>query len=530
MFRTFCERRYGVSKLSDDIIKEIMEKVYSTLGKQFEDTVYRDEPIITTASRMPSYVPQEIGDMKKLALDPQCYGSTSKTFLAQAKFMANYEDDFDTYVRFERYFPTYASMDTKQLRCYFSWRTKLRRGIIEKVSLSYVFVYVYELLALIGTDGPADAFCKLKSVADTYGEYDPVLVGYINKWIEDFVVYYALSPSLLEGCASYDGAVSLSVLINPKGDDELFSALTTLSSYNIENSKLYKTNPEITKKVVCEVWRSFSENCVKKGQRPLVERLFGVMSNKLYVMFGNAVFFDVGKRENRVYTICDTLEYRRFNGVWYRKCYENAEKKNKKLGAILKYTDSVLREQLGFPALKVDGTKVLRDIVLNATDKVLCEKAEKEKREVKIDFSTLDGIRKSSAKTREALLTDEERFDALPFENMTVTSQNTVSEKESICENGKNKSEATQPAEKSVKQNPYSLSDAELCIVKAILNGENTDGVAREHGLIFSVAIEQIDEKLFDAVSDNVIYYDGEVPTAEEYYLDFLKGLIENEH
>ncbi len=507
-----------------------MEKVYSALGNQFEDTVYRDEPIITTASRMSSYVPQEIKDMKKLALDPNCYGSTSKTFLAQAKFMANYEDDFDTYVKFERYFPTYASMDTKQLRCYFSWRTKLRRGIVEKVSLSYVFVYVYELLALIGTDGPADAFCKLKSIADAYSGYDPVLVGYINRWTEDFVVYYALSPSLLEGCATYDGAVSLSVLINPKDDEELFSALAALSSYNIENSKLYKTNPEITKKVVCEVWRSFSRSCVKKGQRPLVERLFGMMSNKSYVMFGNAVFFDAGKRENKVYTVCDTLEYRRFNGIWYRKCYESAEKKNKKLGAMLKYTDSVLREQLGFPALKVDGTKVLRDIVLNATNKVLCEKAEKEKREVKIDFSTLDGIRKSSAKTREALLTDEERFDVLPAEDTAVSSQSTSSATENIPGGRENKAEATQHAEKSAKQNPYSLSDAELCIIKAILNGESADCVAREYGLILSVAIEEIDEKLFDAVSDNVIYYDGDVPTAEEYYLDFLKGLIENEH
>lgn len=550
------ERR-GIVKELDSFIKKIIEIGNLSERKSFGDTVYRDEPIITTASRMPTYTPEIFGEMRKIELDSRYYGSSSRVFTAQARLMANYEDDFDTKVDFYSYFPTYKSMSVPQLRCYFSWRTKVRRGAIERVSLSYAFVYIYELLALVGTDGPADAFCKLKDFSDKFGEFEPAVTRYINRWAEDFVVYYALSPSLLEGRPLYDNALCLDVLNNPKDDAELFCALRKLSTYNVSNSKLYKKYPDITSKVMCGVWRDFSEYCKKRGQRPLTERLFGTFYSYPFRIFDSAVFCDENRREDTVNKVCDSLIYRRVGGAWFIKSYAYGDKPSKQLGAILKYTDSLTRVSFGMPPLNVNGTKVLNGIITDVIDEVLSEEKEKERKvsEVKIDLSALDGIRKASDRTREALLTDEEREETeLPFkseENIRLDKDmptvsvaerfDAASKGEKMGEDGtstvkkenetaKSKSEHGLSDIKTENTNPYSLSETELLIIKAILRKDSADKVAREHGIILSVAIESIDEKLFDTVGDNVIYYDGDEPSAEEYYTDFLKGLFEDEH
>ena len=56
------------------------------------------------------------------------------------KGMEDFEDDFDYHGTFIRYFPNYQAMNDLQLRGYFSWRTKVRRGEVGRTSLSFAFV------------------------------------------------------------------------------------------------------------------------------------------------------------------------------------------------------------------------------------------------------------------------------------------------------------------------------------------------------------------------------------------------------
>ena len=505
----------------EDFIKKIIEEAKLQTKNTFEEKVYKDEPIITTASRLKTYMPEKYAEMKRIAGEQNGYLSLSRIFLNQARFMADFEDDYDVKCPFTCYYPTYRMMNDDQLRCYFSWRSKIRRGQIERVSLSYAFVYIYELLALVGADGPADAFCKLKAFSDTYGEIEPDIGPYIDRWSEDFVVYYALSSELLSDCPSYKNSRATEILEAMPGDDELFGALTALSSYNIERSKLFKQYPEETKALMCQVWRDFSAYCEKKKMRPLVQRFFGVVSWHPYDMFDGAVFCDVNKNEDVFYAAGETYKYRRLNGRWYRYSYYSPDKKNRPLGNVMKFADSKLREKHGIAPLKADGTKVLSDIVDKAIEKTEKEAAEKERRTVRVDFSALEQIRKASVKTRESLLTDEEREEGVQVntdsEEALIETYRTADDEESIeDENG----------ETTADENSYSLTEAELQIIKSILHGENAEASARKYGVILSVAVESINEKLFDAVCDNVIFFDADTPTAEEYYEDFLKGLI----
>lgn len=90
------------------------------------------------------------------------------------------------------YYPTYQSLTDPELRGYFSWRTKLRRGDVQKTSLSYAFLYIYELLNQIGVTDPVDGYQKLKNFQSVYGGLDGGILPHLNRWLVDYVIYYGL--------------------------------------------------------------------------------------------------------------------------------------------------------------------------------------------------------------------------------------------------------------------------------------------------------------------------------------------------
>ncbi len=77
--------------------------------------------------------------------------------------MASYEDDYEGRQSFLRYYPTYHDLTVGQARTYFTWRTKIRQNIYEKISDSYAYIYLYELLNGIGIKDPEEGLDKLNS-------------------------------------------------------------------------------------------------------------------------------------------------------------------------------------------------------------------------------------------------------------------------------------------------------------------------------------------------------------------------------
>ena len=112
-----------------------------------------------------------------------------KNFYIQAKIAADYEDNYDKFYPFKRYYPTYHDMTLGQLRTYFTWRTKLRKGLYEKTSTSYVYVYIYELLNKIGCKDARDGFEKMQSLHDNYVQkFDPEISPYLCSWQRDYAI------------------------------------------------------------------------------------------------------------------------------------------------------------------------------------------------------------------------------------------------------------------------------------------------------------------------------------------------------
>ena len=107
-------------------------------------------------------------EMRKLALERPFARSDSELFYKQARFMEDFTDDYDGDAKFNMYYPYYQHMGYDYLRTYFTWRTKVRQGEIKSISLSYIFLYIYELLSGIGVSDPTDGLDKLLDIWNTF--------------------------------------------------------------------------------------------------------------------------------------------------------------------------------------------------------------------------------------------------------------------------------------------------------------------------------------------------------------------------
>ncbi|MCL1888007.1 MAG: TerB N-terminal domain-containing protein, partial [Kiritimatiellaeota bacterium] len=102
------------------------------------------------AARAPDPAREKFYEMRSLASGSPFARHDAELFYRQAKFMEDFYDDYEGGAPFSMYYPCHQQMSSEQLRTYFTWRASARRGHFSPTSLSYVFVYVYELLAPVG--------------------------------------------------------------------------------------------------------------------------------------------------------------------------------------------------------------------------------------------------------------------------------------------------------------------------------------------------------------------------------------------
>ena len=179
-------------------------------------------------------------------------------------------------------------------------------------------------------------------------------------------------------------------------------------------------------------------------------------------------------------------------------------------GGTLKAVDRLMREQAGFkPPLKPQQiTKTLQSLI----EKELARLAEEKRRsavpEIRLDLSRLDGIRAAADLTRDRLIVEEETEEAPP----------PLPQKQE-------EPPAPPPSEPENTDSP--LTPAETAFLHALLDGEDFRAVLRESGVLLSIMVDGINEKLFDQFGDTVLEFDGETPVPIADYLDELKGIIE---
>ena len=472
------------------------------MNDNFISRVYKDEPIIISDKQVESYTPPKYRAMRKIAERKYARReSDDKIFYRQAKFMENFEDDFDYRGEFSYYFPTYQAMNNHQLRGYFSWRTKIRRGIIEKTSLSFVFVYIYELINRIGTDSPEEGFYALKNFWTAYNELDHRITRHIKLWIKDYVIYNNLDKSLLEDLFDADIDNATLTLLNYKshGPDEVFYALNFLSSYDLGKSRFFKQYSGDVKNVTYAVFDALSDHYDKNGEETLCEKFFGKFYNCVYLMFSAAVFYDQIRHEDFVYKVSDLCKFTCKNGKWKCESFFRYGNKNRQIGALLKNIDFIMRQKYNYKSnLKEEKTtKTLTNIINKAIDEYHEKLREAARTQIEIDVSKLQNIRNTALETQDKLLVGEESEEAAAPEFS---------------------------GEKAARENDTGPGGVEYQFLRCLLYGRAYDDLVRSKGTPLSVLVDAVNENFFDRFGDTVII---ETENGPELIADYVEGLKE---
>lgn len=444
--------------------------------------VYRDEPIISRPVAPNPNLPALLRQARKLALNDK-RGNSLKIFLKQGKLLARYKDDFEFEGDPVRYYPTYQSLTDAELRGYFSWRTKLRKGLYAQTPLTFIYLYIYELINNIGATTPMDGYEKLLEVFRHYAEEDNGLRHYLKRWLNDYIIYYDLPRELLdtsENTANQEAIKTLDTIADKK-DDEIIDAVKQLAPKWLNRSRFYASHYEEMDTIICRVLKKmaarYEKTCVKK----LVDQLFGQLVREYYPLFSQAVFCNPlkSKRKDFTYVVNAQHIYECHSGIWMVLKRNVSPYSARRLEQLLKTIDSLMRVEYGDKhAVKTETrTKWIKSLIIEEIRNYRHERQAAEKARVKIDFSSLDKIRKDAAVTQERLIVDEELEDeAAP----------------AIL------------AEASAQPEDELLNPQEKRLLHCLLEGRSLDWI-QEEGLFVSVLVDQINAKLYETFGDTVL-------------------------
>ncbi|MCD8082885.1 MAG: TerB N-terminal domain-containing protein [Clostridiales bacterium] len=465
---------------------------------------YEDEPIRFSPEQARRLPPREYRSMRALASgSPFSHDNDAKIFYLQAKYMEHFEDDCPYDREVTHYYPTYQSLSTSELRGYFTWRSRLRRGDLEKTSLSYAYLYIYELLHQIGSKTKEEGLDALLWFYTQYGALDARIQRHTRQWIIDYAIYYDLPAEQIRDLtnADFDEALTALRSCDTVSDETLFAAILRLSSYRPEKSRAYKQIPEEFANILCAAYRRQNDRYARRYGRPYSQKLYGKPFRTWYSPFRAAVFYDRKNFHHYEYHLSPAQRYFCEEKQWNMERDYLSPQRSRDLGVFVRTADRLIREAYDVkPPLKPGNeTKTMVQFISEA----IAEQKKRTAAKIDFDLSKLSGIRKSSDAVGQKLMTEEERY------------VETVSDEEIKAD------ENPSPAE-------CILSGDELRFLQILLYGGDLQGFLSEKHRMASVLAEAVNEQLYDEFADTVIEFDGNTPVLVEDYLDDLKGMIPN--
>ena len=469
-----------------------------------------------------------------------------RNFVRQGKFMEDYEDDAPWNSEVKRYFATYHDLNLNQLRGYFAWRTRVRRGEFHPITMSLAYMYIYELLNMIGIKTPEDAIRKMREFEKGFldsGIGDRSMRENLHRWIMEFAVLSGspaeevlslIDPDLIERDRQ------LIVLRKPSehSDEEVFGALNILTGGKTEKSSAVLKESERGIHLFAEVGRYMAEHYDDLGW-DIFDACFGKMRQFPGHPLANAVYMDRENREDTEYKVTECRKFVYKNGEWSEYKYDELYFDKYRIHAIVHEADRQIRRYLrtGHYLREKKGEEWITPYVeaVIEADKAAAEEAAKPK--ITIDLSGLDKIRRDAQITRDSLLTEDEMREQAPEPEQIseLISEQTPDpaprqEEQSAQLMTQAATESSKGEEKPAAIEIPSLDDTQAQILLSVMRGEPVAGLIREKALMPSVVTDAINEALFDEIGDNVLTCEGDEITLVEDYREDLELVLEGDN
>lgn len=330
---------------------------------------------------------------------------------SQSKFFKNmkeYENRIGAIASFEpfmTYWPTYDSMSKGQQNWYFYWRTEARKQNYIQTDLSYIFIYIYELLSGISWQAPQDGYDKLVAVWRAYREQFPKLDGYLHSWIFDFAMLHNLEYTEIVSCDSLRliPSAKTDLLIDRHCEDSPlklpFELVDALCDYSLIGSKFYKEGHQALMHEAIPRVVALADAVLRKQKNKGILDIYGPTRSK--------------KQEYYAFTsaVCPQANQKIFISV---KAYSSSQKLRRYINELVRYAENSLRELYGYRG-RLRGI-TLDEEMAKLVDAFLKKEYGKSKDTtlqsegvpaVKLDFASIEVLRKQSNSVRSALLVED---------------------------------------------------------------------------------------------------------------------------
>lgn len=416
-------------------------------------------------------------------------------FLKQARMMEDFEDDYQDVVHTSYFFPTYHDLNGVQLRTYFTFRSHLRQGKYLKTDLGYCLLYLTELINLIGCKQAEDAFDAMQKFKEHYLSKYPEerLSLYLDNWQKDLTIFYQLDNDIFKDVQARDQQLSCLVDASNESKQAIAQALSSLSTYQPTGNSLYKKQAEQYEQLVGAVW----QNLISRDPKAL-QFFLGKSVVMPKTIFAQTIF--AGQAPVSPEFVIDPIRRVFYEkGSFYEASFWPIKNSKTRLNALLQEIDRQLRLmfKLGRPLKQRSLPPAYVELVTQSLIDWQRRGQKLKRPKVEIDVSALDQIRLEADQTTEQLLTEQERdFSA---DVMPVSPGN--------------------------DQTDQLLSDSELEFLRMLINGQDGLAYLKKQHLMPSIVCEQINEKLFDEIGDNVLEMLDELPTIVDDYLAEVKDI-----
>ena len=484
-------------KRSSNILRKEEKSTEEKINLNFEDT---------------QLVPKEIKRMIE-SYQYSLPGSVRReqNFYLQGKLVASYEDHYEGHQSFLRYYPTYHDLTVGQARTYFTWRTKIKQNIYEKISDSYAYIYLYELLNGIGIKDPEEGLDKLITFNKNYAQkFSPEMSAYLERWIRDYIIFYNINKTnntFFVKEQTNDKKYEQLLYPDQFSNHEVAENLMKLSNYKISNCPLYKKSIEKFEYLLVLIWHKILD--LRNDGFDFFTSYIAYKNQMTIQLFSAAVFNHQLEPKTTSYEIDQIRKYfyDEEKNTWYCESYWGLTGQKSIMGNFLHEVDREIRLCFNL-GRNLKPRKIEKHYLKAIRDGIKEYQIEEQKlKQPKIEFnlSQLSTIREDAAGTRDSLLTEEEL-------------QAEQEEREQIEETVVND-----------EQEDYGLSSEEMATIILLLKGKDLNKYLKEHHLMAAVIIDNINEKLFDEFGDNVIEFINDIPTVIEDYQEdledmFLKG------
>ncbi|WP_454191437.1 TerB N-terminal domain-containing protein [Paenibacillus sp. Marseille-Q7038] len=333
-----------------------------------------------------------------------------QTFVKQAREFESVVCSEAPFVSYRAYWPTYEQMSSAQKKWYFYWRKEVKQGRYPDTDLSYLFLYIYELIHGVGWTAPEEGLALLDEVWFGYGEREKKIDTYMREWIYDFCLVHGLEMPYKE----------LMEKIPRKLSDELkerewmrrftsdpldlpWDMLSMLLNYDAEQSRFFKEQGRKEMKTYApKVIALVDRYWLKKHGLRLIHRFWPEEVTRKRILFRSAVYdpdFYGKHAEVRVFPISDHPPFRDY------------------LTQLVRYTENKLREFMGFKG-RLRGVKLESEVEELVTRYLRREIKEREVQEVKkappavtINAKKLRRLQQESEEVRDMLMIDYETVE-----------------------------------------------------------------------------------------------------------------------